>query len=383
MLSRPHRLSNAARTACLAALLLAAAGCETSPYSIGRNLPPEERRKQFATPAEEYAKIGYRLDWAGYPAVTGSLPIERIMAFSDMVVVQEAGSFVTILEPNTGTRRCAEQLGTHLSKFVGMAREGDRVYCATEGEVFVMDTQTCNLVGRQKTEKNVSTEPVMVGSLLIFGTGVGEVLAHMSQSAVGGVKAWGFLTTGAFERKPALIGGRVIGAVSQAGSIVFLDALSGDLLGQTKIYKGVATDPVCDANLMFVASLDQSIYAFAPEGATEIWRHRTAAPLRDQPTVHDGRLYCAIPGEGLTAFEASNGNIVWQCKDFGGSVVAVNKGRLVVWNGTEAALIDPATGDIISRAKLPGVSFLKPDAFVDGNLYVVSKSGVIAKFVPR
>jgi hypothetical protein len=80
---------------------------------------------------------------------------------------------------------------------------------------------------------------------------------------------------------------------------------------------------------------------------------------------------------------SGTGNVVWTTKGFMGSVVGTNKGRLVAWDGREAALIDAARGDIIDRAKLPGVSFLRTDKFDDGALLVVSKSGVVAKFQPK
>jgi outer membrane protein assembly factor BamB len=134
---------------------------------------------------------------------------------------------------------------------------------------------------------------------------------------------------------------------------------------------------------MFVASLDQSVYAFSPEGASTVWRHRTGAPLRVQPTATADRLYCAIPGEGLTAFESGTGRVLWTTKGFQGSVVGTNHGRLLAWDGTDAALIDAARGDIIERAALTGASMLKPDKFDDGKLYVVSKSGVVARLLVK
>lgn len=370
---------------CLAALLLAAAGmsgCESSPFSPGPDRTAQQRRGDFPIKNDDYARLGYRLDWIGYPAITGSMPIQTIIPGDDIVAVQEQGSFITILEANTGTRRCSDQLASPLTKFVGIVRGGNQIFAASQGEVFVLDTQTCNLVGRQRLEKIVSTEPVMFNNLLIFGTGTGELLAALSNAAVSGVKAWGFGANGAFERRPVLIGG-VAGAVSQAGDIVFVDAQTGTLTGRGRIFGGATVNPVTDGTLMFVASTDQSIYAFAPDGAQQIWRFRTGAPLTDQPAVVGDRLYCAVSGQGLTAFETGTGHVVWSCKDFGGTVVAMNRKRLLAFNGSEAALIDPARGDIIERVKLPGATMLKPDKFEDGNLYVVSKSGVVAKFQMR
>jgi hypothetical protein len=386
MLSRPA-VSYFSRLAGAVTLALAATGplaCSSSPerYSPGPDRTLDQRRKDFPVDHAAYAKIGYRLDWMGFPSITGSQPIDFVQPYPDLVAALEHGSTVSLLEPNTGARRCADQLANPLTRFVGMVREGNRLFCAAEAEVFIIDTQTCNLAGRTRLFRNVSTQPVMYGDLLIFGSGAGEVFASLAAGGVGGVKVWGYLAGGPFEHKPVLIG-NAVGAVSQSGSVVFLDAASGGLLGQTRVFGPLETDPVADDHLMYVASLDQSIYAFAPQGAVQVWRYRTPGALRVQPTVAGGRLYCAVPGKGLTAFEAATGNIVWSTSGFDGTVIGSSKGRLLAWDGHEAALIDPARGDVMDRAALKGVRMLKPDKFENGNLFVVSESGVVAKFLPQ
>jgi hypothetical protein len=363
----------------LAATSLTLAGCGTS----GTNRTPEERRAEFPIQNSDWGKLGYRQDWVGYPAVTDNLPILFAEAYPDIVVTLEGGSQVSILEATTGNRRCADQLANPLTKFVGMGRDANQIFVASEGEVFALDPQTGILHSRQKTEKIVSTEPVQFGNLMIFGTPSGEVLAHLAINSVGGVKAWGFQTGGPVERKPALMG-TIVGAISISGQITFLDAQTGGLIGRNAIYAGADTNPVSEGDVMYVASLDQSIYAFNAQGGSIIWRHRTPSPLHAQPTAHAGKLYCSVPGEGLICFDGATGSILWTCKNFAnGTVVAINKNNLVVFNGEEGALVDMQRGDIIDRTKLPGVSFLKTDKFVDGNLYAISKSGVVAKFLKR
>lgn len=366
------------------AALLAGAGCASEGVSVGPSRTPDERRKDFPTPYDEYAKLGYRPDWVGYPAVTGSLPVRFMQPYDDIVVTIEGGSTVSVLEAGTGSRRCSYPLETPLTRFVGIARDPSRVLCAADSEVFVVDPQTCNLTAREKIEKVVSTEPVMYNGMLLFGTGTGELLAHLTRSGVSGVKAWGFAIEGAIEHNPVLVGDAV-GAVSQAGQVLFCEAQTGSLLGKSFIYAGLDTNPVADEHLMYVAGLDQSIYAFAPQGATLIWRVRTPAPLRVQPTVHADRLYCAVPGQGLTAYDCSNGSKVWACRDFNGTVVAVNHGKLVGFDKdkAEAVTIDMARGDVIERAMVKGVVMMKPDRFVDGNLYALSATGLVGKFLPR
>jgi outer membrane protein assembly factor BamB len=365
------------------ALALALEGCSSEGVSVGSRKSPEERAKAFPVDYRDYAKIGYRMDWRGYPAVTGSLPVRHMQPYQDIVVTVEGGSIATVLEANTGGRRCSDQLATPLTRFVGIAREQQRILVASDAEVYVLDPQTCTMTARQKIEKIVATEPVPFNDLLIFGTGTGEVLAHMTRSGVSGVKAWGFATTGAVEHKPALVG-TAVGAVAQSGQVVFLDAQTGSFLGKSFVYAGLDTDPVGDANLFYVASLDQSIYAFNPLGGSLVWRVRTASPLRVQPTAYGGRLYCTVPGQGLTAFDSSAGQVVWTCKGFSGTVVAASNKTLIGFDKSvpELATIDRERGDVIARTKTPGVVMAKPDVFENGNLYLLSSSGLVAKFVP-
>lgn len=367
----------------LGALAALNSGCSSETYSVGKDRTADQRLADFKPDAEQWAKLGYARDWTGFPAVTGSLPIQHILPGADSVAVLEAGSQLSILEAATGNRRAAAELANPLTRFVGLERDGDRVYAISEAEVFTVDAQTGILRDRKHFEKIVSTPPARFGNLLICGSPSGEIMAHAATGAIGGVKTWGFGTGGAITRRPVLIGD-VVGSVSQSGAVVFLDAATGGLQGRNSIYKGVEVDPVSDGTTMFIASDDQSVYGFSPYGGSMLWQYRTPHPLRVQPTAHAGRLYCAIPGEGLVAFDGPSGNVLWRCKGFAdGVVVAINRNRLLAFNGKQAALIDPDRGDILEQADLPGVRMLKPDAFVDGNLYVVTESGIVAKYLRR
>jgi hypothetical protein len=380
-------LSRRARIACLSGLLAGAAalvGCSSSHYNTGPNQSVDQRRQAFPINHDAAAALGYRFDWMGFPAVTGTLPITDLKPYTDFTVALEQGSNLSVLEPNTGQRRCTNQLASPMTRFVGLAREGNLIFAASQGEVFTLDAQTCNLMARQKIEHVVNTAPAIYNNMLIFGTSYGEILAHLWSGSVGGVKAWGFLATGTFEQKPVVIG-NTVGAISHNGDVVFLDAQTGSLMGRNHIYAGLSTDPVTDGRLLFVASLDQSIYAFSPDGGSQVWRYRTGAPLRTQPAVAGERLYCDVPGQGLTAFDVGTGNVAWTQKNCHGTVIATAKGRLIVWDGANSnfSLVETGRGDIVNSVTFPNVAMIRPEKFDDGNLYFVSKSGVVAKFIPK
>lgn len=356
---------------------LAGAGC-------GGGRPPsaESRRAAFPIADAEYARLGYRIDWIGYPDLTSRRhSIDMIEPYADAVLTLEGGSMVSCLSASDGSRRWAEQLSSQLERFVSLGREGRRVLVSAEDEVYLLDIDTGTIAARQRHSRIVSAAPVPYGQTLIYPSGTGELFAHVLTATVDGMKAWGHGFGEALERRPVLIG-NAVGAVSQNGEVRFLDASGGALVGRARTFKGPITDPVATGAAMFIASADQSIYAFRTDGSL-LWQHRTPVVLRWQPTARERVLYCAVDGVGLLALDAARGTVLWTAKDILGTVVGTNRGRLVVWDGEHAVLLDAARGDVIERATLPRVRLFKPDKFDDGNLYVVSQSGVVAKFAVR
>lgn len=369
---------------------LALAGCSTEPThtspAAATTSPSyssvDDRAKAFPINHDGWARLGYRYDWTSYPYVSGKGRIRFADAYPDMVVVQESGGILSLIETSNGGVRWSAELANPLTKFVGNERDGDRIVCSSESEAFVLAAATGNIMARQRIDKVVNTDPIIIsrpnGGIAIYGAPRGEVLAHYLGQ---GVKVWGFRTTAAVEGRPVMMG-NTIGAVAQDGSVYFIDASSGALQGRGGMFDGVSTDPVTNGQIMFVASLDQSLYAFAPTGA-QLWRHRCDARLRVQPTAENDVVYCTVPELGLTAFDAGTGQIRWSAEDMGGTIIARRNGRLIAWDGRNVATLDPNNGDVIDRAEMAGVDFITTDKYDDGNLYVVAKSGIVAKFVTR
>lgn len=366
--------------------LVVAGGCSASNVTTEptppRTASVEARAKAFPIDHEGWAKLGYRYDWTAYPAVAGAGTIHFVDAYPDVLVVQDKSGILSVVEATNGGVRWSSELANPLTKFVGNARDGDHIVCSSESEIFVLAVATGNLLARQQLEKVVNTKPLLMtrggGSVAIYGTPTGEILAHYVGQ---GVKLWGVGTAAAIEGRPVLVG-PAVGAVSQAGGVFFIDPSSGSLEGRARIFDGVATDPVSNGQLLFIASLDQSLYAFAPTGS-QIWRYRGTMPLHVQPTAEAAVVYCDIPDVGLSAFDAGTGKIMWSAKGVHGTVLARRQHHLIAWDGHTLTALDPDRGDVIDKAAMDGLAFAVVDKYEDGNLYAVSKSGVIAKFIPR
>jgi outer membrane protein assembly factor BamB len=376
--------------AAIAAMIVAAGAmtaCSSNKPQANGSTPPSQAPANVAQGIdinhEAWAKIGYRLDWVGYPFGGNNRRVNVIgMAIrDDAVVLQEKSSTVTLMEATNGGNRWSIDVASPLTRFVDLefdAADPSRVLVVSETELFTLDVATGNFSGRDDFQKVVNTSAVYDGGVAIFGTASGQVYAH---NRVSGLSAWGFGLNATIDADPVRVGEMAVGVVSQGGEVIFLTP-QGQLLGRARIFGGMDTDPVADEQRMYVAGLDQSLWAFTPTGQLA-WRFRTPAALTVQPSTHDNVVYCEIPGSGLTAFDAGTGSVLWLAKDTSGTVIGQRNNRLVAWNGRTITTLDPRDGSVVERFDVPGIQRVEAQDFTDGVLYLVSSRGVVARMITR
>lgn len=361
--------------------VIAASAC-TTPLIPRRDrlVSPDERAQRVRVDHDAYATMGYRLEWRGFPTMTARSEVLFFHLLGDILVAQDSAGVVSVLDATSGITRWSDQPAAPLTRFVGTVRDGNRLIVSSESEAFFMDVETGTLLDRQRLHRVAMTRPVIDPPMLVYGTSVGELFAHLM---INGFKAWGHMVDGAIEVEPVLVGDTVT-VVSRGGSVLAVDSRSGSARGTNRMYAGSEAPLAASDTQVFVASLDQSIYAFDARNASLQWSKLTDTRLRYAPVYHDGRVYCTVETRGLLALDARTGGELWVAEGIIGTVVAQRDGRLIVWDGRrEVVLLDPARGDVIDRVRVDNVAFMKADRFVDGNLYAVSANGVVAKFVPR
>lgn len=372
---------NTPKTITLAALALLLAGCASSGSSSSStqsSANAEARRVAFPIVDEDFAKLGYRRDWVGFPTISNGGKIIHVAVYPDIVAVIESGSRVTVLEASTGQRRWANEIATSLTRFTGLSRIEGRILVSSDSEAFGLRIDSGAIELRQTYERVVNTGPIIVGDLAIYGTASGEILAH---SLGLGLKRWAFGTSAGINHDPVAVDNS-LAFVNQAGEVFFMSP-SGQVMGRSKAMFGPpAKQPVSTGTLLVAGSTDQSIYAFRPGESRPVWQYRTSTPIRTAPIYHNSTVYCEVEGS-LTAFEAGTGNVKWKAKGVAGEVVAVRKGDLLVFDGTKITLLDAGRGETIHTVPLDSATKIVTDSFADGNLYIASKSGLIAKFLPR
>lgn len=368
--------------ACLAGLGLLA-GCSSSGSGGGlSSLWPFGARAEKPATVEinhdDYAKLGYKIQWTGYAAMEKGARLVRADVLGDVLVVIDTNAYLTTISTASGAARWATIADERLASFVGVLRSGRRLIVCSNYQAMFLDIETGTLQDKQRFERVVSTRPIMIGPYLVFGTRGGEVMAHLM---INGFRAWGYALNGPIEADPVQMEDDAA-FVSESGDVIVLDAQTGNAKARTRIYAGSAAAPATSGEAIYIASKDQSIYCIERFGGATRWRYRTDSVLTSAPVFAGGVLYVDVPSVGLTALDAKTGRRLWAAPGVSGTVIGTRSGKLLVWDGRYAVTLEK-DGAVSQRVELPGVAALVTDRFDDGDLYVVRAGGSISRFVPR
>jgi outer membrane protein assembly factor BamB len=341
----------------------------------------DERAAEAPMQAEQFATLGYRVDWRGFASVLPGGQGELFELLGDAVGYQDTAGVLTVLDARSGQSRWSDQPASTLTRFVGVNRLNSNIALASETQMFLYDAATGTLKGKTALSEVVNTSPVIVGDTAVFGTATGRGLGHL---VTRGFRAWSSGLGGSIDAAPVLLtADGPAGLVSKSGEVAIVDPMTGIATGRAKLFAGPGAALAHSPTLLFVASLDHSLYAIAPSGQI-VWRHRTDAPLRQAPMFHDNRVYCDL-GEsgGMTAFDATTGKVIWNNQEVSGRIFALRKGKLVGFDGARGYTLDPRKGLLIDRVDLVGVSAIRTEGFADAPVFVASSGGVITRLVPR
>ncbi len=330
---------------------------------------------------DAWHELGYRWEWTGFPLMSKGAGLTDAVTFDDAIITTASDTTVTCLESSTGKVRWAKQLDRPTTQLFEPVRVGNTLYITTDTELHELNIKNGNTLDRDNVRAIINTRPLILGNLAIFGTTRNEIFAFETTNDF---LLWSYTFDGDIESPAIKVNDEIIAMVSAGGDIRVLEARSGDSILKSNIAGGTYNDMLVDNGNLFIASNDQSLYSFSLEDGSRQWRKRTSKPLTVQPTLHDGVLFASTADQGLSAFDADSGKMLWNNNDIAGWVVSIANGdELIVWTGSSLAAVDKDSGDVITSANLKGAAGVRADEFIDGNIYVISPSGALAKFTLR
>ena len=321
--------------------------------------------------------IGYSQTWIGVAPTVGGITL--ISQIGDEIAVVDSQSTVSALSGSTGGFRWSGAALNASTRVKDVRRIGDTVYIGDDGEAVALKAETGELIDRQHFQRVLATRSAVVGNLIVFGSGSGELYAH---DAGVGLNAWMYQLGAPISVDPVTVLGRRVGVINRVGKMFIIDAASGSAVGTYQAAAGSSVNPVAGDGKVFFASDDQSLYAInAADPVSLAWRVRTEMPLNRQPMYGQGKLILVVPGSGLTALSGDTGKPLWTVPAIDADPVAMSNNRILVRTGEQLISLEAATGQEIARITIKGLQ----QVLMQSNNQVILglRDGRIIKLSPR
>ncbi len=166
---------------------------------------------------------------------------------------------------------------------------------------------------------------------------------------VTGEKNWELGLTTPIYASPIVYNGSVYVAAQNADVVFKIDGRTGEKtqdIYYTGGGAGARATPIADEGLLYIASMNGTIYAIDTSNLTVKWSYATNGPIESSPTIHNGNIYVTTIMGGVYCFEKTN--------------------------GTTATL--PAPASPTWTLNLPNASFVSSPAVAEPYMFVGSQS---------
>lgn len=348
------------------------------------------------------SELGCSITWQAIIPLPAGHSMRLVSSSPEGILALNSRNEVTLVRPETGDRAwtasAAQQVDRVLSAEIVRVLTGDgeqpRVMVTTDTLAYGLDFKDGSSVLRGRFRHVPSTEPIVFGRGLVFGTRTGQVAWF---DCATGFDMQAYTIDGPVGKSPIVAtpasGDRMIVAGSTQGTVVGLDARSGSAMWSKQLLGGVTATPAIANGIAFVASEDQYLYAFDLGSGVTLWKFFTETPLSTPPFVAGSLVLQNIPGMGLVAFTQNpegqiGGEVRWKRDGLAGMPIGTSKvggnDAVLLWckKSRKVTMVDLRNGDVIRTVDLPKVEHLEADSLETGGFVAWSSDGRILRLSP-
>jgi outer membrane protein assembly factor BamB/endonuclease YncB( thermonuclease family) len=187
---------------------------------------------------------------------------------------------------------------------------------------------------------------------------------------------WEFRTASSIFSSPAIVDG-VIYVGSLDGSVYALNSSSGPALWQFTTGAGILSSPAVADGVVYIGSQDTNLYAIDAASGRERWRFATGSEVLSSPAVVDGIVYVGGMDSYAYAIDAKTGEEIWKVRvGQAFSSPAVVDGVVYIGGGPTLYALDAKSGETKWSAPTGGPVESSP-AVVNGAVFVGNDSGTV------
>lgn len=255
------------------------------------------------------------------------------------------------------------------------ARPGGLFVGTDDGRLLALEPSTGEIRWEFTTEGPIRAQPTVDGDRVLVHSDDGHLYALDSAT---GSELWR-APTSAVERlgrgaegsryndysSSAVVAGGSVFVGAFDGSVVALDAQTGNERWRSRAGDTVAGTPAVADGRVFFGSFDHHVYALDAETGQEVWRFDTGQPVTTSPLAHDGLVVIGSRSYDLFALDAVTGNPRWKYYywfSWVDSSAAERDGVAYIGSSDAGQLnaIDLATGRLLWVFDAQGVAWPRP-----------------------
>jgi outer membrane protein assembly factor BamB len=311
---------------------------------------------------------------------------------------------VLVLVSGLGLTGCSSAGGSQVG-WSGPTIVGGSIYVGSPGKLAVLNTVNGNFVWQKAIETSGSSGgfgcAAPASSILIFGnTAVAGDLVYAGGYNDGVVRAY-VVTTGALRwvyPRSGSLGYAIIGGIVAAdgrvyvctagGTILALDATTGDFVWEYDIGEQVWATPFIDNGTLYIGSFNRNFYAIDTSTGKAKWQQpfTTGGPITSTPVVSGSTIYLASFDRHVYALDKNSGQMLWQYPSEGagatpekwfwaGLVISSDKVFAANMDG-KLYVLDGASGAIARVIDL-GAPVSSTPVAASGKVYIATGTGKV------
>lgn len=233
----------------------------------------------------------------------------------------------------------------------------------TTTATLIIDRYTGELIQQFTPEFATGSAAAAYDNLMFMGSTGGRFYSLMFSQRLGRpVIRWDVMVRGPVTAAPILYDGDNLVVASHGGLAVSFRGADKSLNWKFETGGAIMADPAVDADGVYVASLDRSLYKVSKTIGLRQWQARFPRPLETAPIVIDDTVYQFCPGHGITALNSADGTERWRhptAKAFAAHNAA---GDIVLTDGGMLDVVDHATGKVRASVAAPAVLDVVPNS---------------------
>lgn len=334
-------------------------------------------------------EMGYQVNWQ---ALDAGRNLKVFEVSGDSVFTLDGRNFLTRYDRETGRRVWRVPAAEPIQEIIAVTYIGETVYLTGGGRLLELDAATGTQTGLQRLQLIANTAPVYTGAYLVYGGRNGQLVWHSHEVAF----QWrAYQISPSINIRPLLVRddpyepGYLV-TVGNDGRVAVLSAATAQMLWDKQLLSNVVARPTANAMAVYVAGMDQHLWAYDLYSGRSLWRHLTDTPLTDSPVLIGDRVYQQISTQGVVCFAAlpldSPGGVIhWTAEGVRGNVIAQRGNRLYVWDDRDRqmTLLDANTGGVVDRIALRQAKRVVATNLEGSELYAIGDDGRVVRLNAR